>query len=360
MTVVYTDKSGPFTHGPASVNKTMTTVLLALVPATLFDAWLFGWPAIFLFCITIGFCIAIEAACLAVQDKPVAPSLNDGSVILTGWLLAMSLPPWAPWWIAAVASVFAVIVAKHVFGGLGQNVFNPAMVGRIAVLVSFPVQMTSFVPAHPLFAAGSPGIAESLGITFGHAFNLDTMSAASALGYVKTELSRGVPVTESIKHVPDLMDMALGMHPGSFGETSALLVLAGGLLLLFKRIISWHIPVAMLGTLFVLGTLFHGVNPARFTDGFFQVLSGASMLGAFFIATDYVTSPVSKQGQLVFGIGVGLMTWIIRTYAGYPEGVAFAVLLMNALAPIIDHHFRPRAFGRTRAGAPLVLKGGDK
>ena len=120
------------------------------------------------------------------------------------------------------------------------------------------------------------------------------------------------------------------------------------------------IPVAMLGTLFVLGTLFHGVNPARFTDGFFQVLSGASMLGAFFIATDYVTSPVSKQGQLVFGIGVGLMTWIIRTYAGYPEGVAFAVLLMNALAPIIDHHFRPRAFGRTRAGAPLVLKGGDK
>ncbi len=357
MSSVYTDKSGPFIHAPVSVQKTMTTVLLALVPATLFDAWLFGWPAIFLFVLTIGTCVGLEAACLHWANKPMRPALTDGSVLLTGWLLAMSLPPWAPWWLVLVAAVFAVCLAKHLFGGLGQNVFNPAMVGRVAVLVSFPVQMTAWVLPHPLFAAGSPDFAQALAITFGHGFSLDTMSAASALGYVKTELSRHVPVSQSITHVPALWDMMLGTRAGSFGETSALLILAGGLFLLAKRIISWHIPVAMMGTLFVLGTVFSQVNPDRFTDGLFQLTNGATFLGAFFIATDYVTSPTSKRGQLVYGFGCGLLTWVIRTFAGYPEGVAFAVLLMNALTPIVDQYTRPRAFGRTRKGAPLPIRG---
>jgi len=154
--------------------------------------------------------------------------------------------------------------------------------------------------------------------------------------------------------------MALGAHAGSFGETSALLILAGGLFLLAKRVISWHIPVAVMGTLLVMGTIFNAVDPARFTGGLFQLVSGATFLGAFFIATDYVTSPVSKQGQLVYGAGVGLLTWIIRSFAGYPEGMAFAVLLMNALTPLIDHHIRPRAFGRTRKGEPLALTGDDR
>ncbi len=355
MTTAYTDKSGPFTHAPSSVAKTMATVLAALLPATLYDAWLFGWPAIFLFLFTIAACMALEAATLAAQGKEWRVALSDYSVVLTGWLLAMSLPPWAPWWVGLIAAVFAVVLAKHLFGGLGQNVFNPAMVGRVAVLVSFPVQMTAFVAPHPLFAAASPGFIDALGITFGHAFHFDTMTAASALGYVKTELTKGVPVTQSM---PGLMGLVGGARPGSFGETSAPLILAGGLFLLWRRIISWHIPVAMLVTLFVLGTVFHAANPARFTDGTFQLVAGASFLGAFFIATDYVTSPVSKPGHLVFGCGVGLLTWVIRTFAGYPEGVAFAVLLMNALTPIIDHHLRPRAFGRTRTGAPLPLKGG--
>lgn len=351
-----TDKSAPFTHAPTSVPQIMNTVLLALVPATLFDLYLFGWPAVFLFLLSIGACLGAEALCLRLAGKPVQPTLNDGSAILTGWLLAMSLPPWAPWWVAVLGAVFAIPLAKHVFGGLGQNVFNPAMVARVALLVSFPVQMTLFVAPHPLFAAGSPGFAEALHITFGKG-TLDTMSAASALGYVKTELSRGIPVAESLKHVPDLMDLAMGSKPGSMGETSALLVLLGGLILLARRIISWHIPVAVIATLFVFGTAFNALDPARFTPGAFHVLSGATMLGAFFIATDYVTSPVSKQGQLVFGIGVGALTWCIRTFAGYPEGMAFAVLLMNALTPIIDQQFRPRMFGRTRKGEPLPLKG---
>lgn len=351
-----TDKSGPFTHAATSVPKIMNTVLLALVPATLFDLYLFGWPAVFLFVLTVGSCVAAEALCLRVAGKPLQPTLSDGSAALTGWLLALSLPPWAPWWVAVLGAVFAIPLTKHFFGGLGQNVFNPAMVARVALLVSFPVQMTLFVAPHPLFAAGSPGFAEALSITFGHG-TLDTMSAASALGYVKTELSRGILVGESIKHVPDLMDLALGSKPGSMGETSALLVLVGGLVLLARRIISWHIPVAVIGTIFVIATLANAMNPDRFTPGLFHVLSGATMLGAFFIATDYVTSPVSKKGQLVFGFGVGLLTWTIRTFAGYPEGMAFAVLLMNALTPIIDQQFRPRAFGRTSKGEPLPLKG---
>jgi electron transport complex protein RnfD len=222
--------------------------------------------------------------------------------------------------------------------------------------VSFPVVLTTWVAPHPLFSAEAPGFSEAIAITF-DAQMPDGVSAATALGFVKTELSRGIPVSQSIGQVPDLMDMGLGLRAGSLGETSILLILGGGLFLLYRRLITWHIPVAMLGTLFFLGTLSHWLNPDRFADGFFQIASGAAVLGAFFIATDYVTSPVSKPGQLVFGIGCGLLTWVIRSFAGYPEGVAFAVLLMNSLTPIIDQYTRPRRFGRTRQGDPLPTKG---
>ncbi|MEI6986110.1 MAG: RnfABCDGE type electron transport complex subunit D [Rhodospirillaceae bacterium] len=356
MNVSQSDRRGPFTHAPNSVRQTMLLVVLALVPATVFNGWLFGWPAIFLFALTVGACLAVEAGCLKLQGKPVIATLNDGSALLTGWLLAMSLPPWAPWWIAALGAVFAICLTKHLYGGLGQNVFNPAMVARVALLVSFPVVMTAFVPPHPLFTSGAPGFLESLRITFAGGFNLDTMSAASALGFIKTELSRGIPVSQSMTQAPSFLNMVSGFHTGSFGETSAWLILPGGLYLLWRRVISWHIPVALMGTLFAAGTLFHAIAPDRFISGPYHLISGATMLGAFFIATDYVTSPVSKSGQLVFGVGCGLLTWIIRTFAGYPEGMAFAILLMNAMAPLIDHHFRPRTFGRTRKGEPLPLK----
>jgi electron transport complex protein RnfD len=349
-------QSGPHAHAGSSVPRIMGTVLLALVPATAYDLWLFGWPALFVFLLSIASCLTVEALCLQWAGRPAARTLWDGSAALTGWLMAMSLPPWAPWWAPLLGSVFAIALAKHVFGGLGQNVFNPAMVARVALLVSFPLQMTQFVAPHPLFATGSPGLAEAVSITFGGGLT-DSMSAASTLGYIKTELSRGVPVTDSVRHVQGLQDLALGAKPGSLGETSALLVLLGGVVLLARRIISWHIPVAMLATLWILGTLAQWADPARFLSGNVHVLSGAAFLGAFFIATDYVTSPVSKSGQLVFGFGVGLLTWVIRSFAGYPEGVAFAVLLMNALTPIIDQRMRPRVFGRTRRGEPLPLKG---
>ena len=354
MSVASIKKSGPFSHGYSTVQKTMFLVLLALAPATVFNLYLFGWPAILLFIVTVGACVVIEAGCLALAGKPVAATLADCSAILTGWLLAMSLPPWAPWWVGVLAAIFAIALAKHAFGGLGQNLFNPAMVGRTVMLISFPVSMTIWVAPHPLFSAGAPGLMEAFAITFGSV--PDTMSAASALGHIKTELSRGIPVTQSMGQLPDLMDMALGLRAGSLGETSAILILAGGLFLMAKRIISWHIPVSMMGSLFIIAALFHAIDPARFTSGTFHLVSGATFLGAFFIATDYVTSPVSKSGQIIFGIGVGLLTWSIRNFAGYPEGVAFAVLLMNSLTPIIDQYTRPRAFGRSRKGEPLPLE----
>ena len=361
MSTVTQTKSGPFTHTDNTVQKTMTTVLWALVPATLCNLYLFGWPAILLFAVTVGACCFAEALCLMLTGNSPTSTLGDGSAVLTGWLLAMSLPPWAPWWIGVIGAVFAIPLAKHAYGGLGQNVFNPAMVARVAVLVSFPVIMTAWVLPHPLFSTGAPGLIDSLAITFGGKLP-DTISAASALGYVKTELSRGIPVSQAMQHVPDLMDMALGQRAGSLGETSALLILAGGLYMMFRRIISWHIPLTVMGSIFLMATLFHAINPERYTSGLFHLFSGATFLGAFFIATDYVTSPVSKLGQLWFGIGVGVLTWTIRNFAGYPEGMAFAVLLMNSLTPIIDQYTRPRSFGRTRRGEPLPLasKPGEK
>ncbi|MGE5385745.1 MAG: RnfABCDGE type electron transport complex subunit D, partial [Betaproteobacteria bacterium] len=346
-------KSGPYAHGAACVGNTMMTVLVALVPAVLFNFWLFGWPAIILFVVTVGACMGFEASCVALAGKPVGPAVGDGSAALTGVLLAMSLPPWAPWWIGVLGAFIAIPLAKHAYGGLGRNLFNPAMVARVALLVSFPVVMTAWVAPKPLFSPAAPGFIEALAITGGAPLT-DAMTSATPLGYLKTELSRGVAVTQSILHIPALSDMALGLRAGSLGETSAILILVGGLFLMARRIISWHIPVAMLGSLFVMASLFHLGNPARFSSGLFHVLSGASFLGAFFIATDYVTSPVSKKGQLVFGAGVGILTWVIRNFAGYPEGMAFAVLLMNSLTPIIDQYTRPRIFGRDKKGEPLA------
>lgn len=348
-------KSGPYAHSRSSVQSTMVTVLLALAPALAFNIYLFGWPALLLFGVTVLACVAIEAACLNLGGQGVKRGLGDGSAVLTGCLLAMSLPPWAPWWIGVFGAVFAVALAKHAFGGLGQNVFNPAMVARVALLVSFPVVMTAWVPPTPLFSSSAPGLSQALAITFGGQ-PLDGMTSATVLGHIKTELSRGVSVTQSLTQAPALQDLLFGLRAGSLGETSALLILAGGLFLMARRIISWHIPLSVLGTLFLVGSLFHAIDPSRFAPGSIHLLSGASFLGAFFIATDYVTSPVAKSGQIVFGIGCGLLTWVIRNFAGYPEGMAFAVLLMNALTPIIDQYTRPRAFGRTRAGEPLPLE----
>ena len=344
--------SSPHTHSGNSVQTTMLLVMLALTPATVYGLYLFGWPAINLFLITILTCLLVETIALKIMGKSINKFALDGSAILTGWLLAMSLPPSAPWWIGVLGGLLAIVIGKQVFGGIGQNLFNPAMVARVALLISFPLEMTTWAHPSPLFSATAPDFAQGLQITFG-GWMPDGYSGATTLGHIRTETGQGHVIASFADHLPNISSMALGNIGGSMGETSAVLLLLGGVFLLWKRVITWHIPVSMIATLLVLAGLMHGLNPDKYPGMEVHLLAGATLLGAFFIATDLVTSPVSAKGQLVFGAGCGLLVYVIRTWAGYPEGMAFAVLLMNAVTPLIDHYLRPRIYGRDRKGEPL-------
>jgi electron transport complex protein RnfD len=347
----------PHAHSPVSIGKVMGTVLLALTPATLFGFWLFGWPAINLWALSLIAAMVGEAVVVNMQGRAIKPVLMDGSGILTAWLLAISLPPFAPWWIAVLGSLFAVVIGKQVFGGLGQNVFNPAMAARVMLLISFPLEMTTWISPAPLGSAHAPGFLDSLRITF-LSQPLDGMASASLLGHVKTEFTRGTGLDQALLGYYDPVHMLWGSRAGSLGETAAVLLLLGGLFLIMRRVITWHAPVAMLLGVAVPALIFNAINPGHYAGPMYHLLSGGLMLGAFFIVTDPVTSPNTSTGQLIFGFGCGLMTWIIRTWGGYPEGVAFAVMLMNTLTPLIDQYVKPRIYGRDRKGAALPANKG--
>lgn len=344
--------AAPHAHGARSAAALMRQVMYALTPATLFAFWLFGWPAINLFVITVGASLLAEHVCRRLRGLP--GSLGDGSAALTGWLLALSLPPWAPGWIGFLGGFIAIVVGKQVFGGLGQNLFNPAMVARVALLVSFPLAMTQWVAPLPIHTAAAPGFIDGLRITLAPPALPDGVASASLLGHAKTELSRGIGLTQALAQGPASLFDAAGLRSGSLGETGALLIAAGGLYLIAAGVIGWHIPAALLAGLALPALVAHGLQPERYLSAAAHLLSGASVLGAFFIATDYVTSPNTRLGQALFALGIGLLTWIIRSWGGYPEGMAFAVLLMNALTPAIDRYCRPRILGRRRDGRPLA------
>ena len=318
----------PHAHAPTSIAKVMATVMLALIPATLYGFWLYGWSAVMLWLISMSAAIASEALVLRWQNRAVKTALFDGSGILTAWLLAVSMPPSAPWWLMVLGSVFAVIFGKQIFGGLGQNVFNPAMAARVMLLISFPLEMTTW---------HSP---------------VDGMASASLLGHIKTEYTRGIGLDSSLVGHFNALDW--GNHAGSMGESAAILLLLGGIFLIFRRIITWHLPVAMLLGVAVPALIFNLIDGQHYASPLVHLLSGGLMLGAFFIATDPVTSPNTALGQLLFGAGCGFLTWVIRTWGGYPEGVAFAVLLMNAATPLIDQYIKPRIYGRDRKGAAFA------
>lgn len=345
----------PHAHAPVSIAKIMGTVLLALVPATLYGFWLYGWPAFFLWGVTILAALLGEALVLRIREQAVRPALMDGSAVLTAWLLALSLPPFAPWWLGVVGGLFAIIIVKQLFGGLGQNVFNPAMAARVMLLISFPVEMTMW--AAPLAAGHAVGFVEGLSITFGGA-QWDAMASASLLGHVKTEFTRGVDLLHSLPGYFEASDAFAGKRTGSLGETSAVLLLLGGVFLLVKRTITWHGPVGMLLGVAIPAGIAHAVSPDHYLAVLPHLLSGGVMLAAFFIITDPVTSPNTTTGMFVFGLLCGVLTWLIRTWGGYPEGVAFAVMILNTLTPIIDRYIKPRIYGRDRKGAALAVKKG--
>ncbi|MEI7997546.1 MAG: RnfABCDGE type electron transport complex subunit D [Methylococcaceae bacterium] len=346
--------SGAHVGANASVSQIMWQVMLAISPATAFGLLLFGWPALNLFIITVGSAVFFEAFCLRLSGRIAKPVLMDGSALLTGWLLAMTLPPWAPWWIGVVGSGLAIILGKQVYGGLGQNLFNPAMLARVALLISFPVEMTTWANVSPLFFSHSPGLVESWHITFSGLQNLDATTGATTLGYIKTEFSQGRLLPDILKDYSWILNI-IGWTRGSMAETSALLLLLGGLWLYRQGVIQWYIPVSLLLTVTVLASIFHLIDDEHYIGPFLHLTSGGMMCVAFFIATDYVTSPNTRAGQLVFGAGCGLLTFVIRTWGAYPEGVAFAILLMNAATPLIDHYIRPRIYGRDRKGKPLEI-----
>jgi RnfABCDGE-type electron transport complex D subunit len=348
--------ASPHAHGGNSVAQTMRRVKLALLPATLFSFWLFGWPSFFLWLLTILSCLCFEALSLKLmRSRRVKATLFDGSALLTGWLLALSLPPWAPWWVAVLGGFIAIVIGKQVFGGVGQNVFNPAMVARVALLVSFPVPLTQWVTPLPLTPLAGPDFVHGLRQFLTSRPPPDAMASASVLGFSKTELSRGIDLLHSLAGAQAPALSWLGERSGSLGESAALLILGGGIYLLARGVITWQAPLAVLAGLAIPAVIGHGVDPAHYLSAPAHLLSGAAMLGAFFIATDYVTSPNTGSGQFVFGLGIGVLTWVIRTFGGYPEGMAFAVLLMNALTPVIDRLIKPRILGRDRRGKPLSI-----
>ena len=336
--------TGGAPHFPpqTTVSSVMRQVLFALVPAVAAHAWYFGPGILVQITLAVVFALAFEAGMLKLRGKSPGLFLGDYSAVLTAVLFALCLPPLAPWWIAAVGMFFAIVVAKHLYGGLGHNVFNPAMVGYVVALISFPQAMTAWLPPAPL-AEFSPGLGEILLTIFSGSppgdLGWDAITAATPLDSIRTSVASGQMISEA-RQAPIFGDF------GGLGwEWIANWYAVGGLWLLWRRIISWEVPVTMIGSVLVLGTaawlLDPGANPAPLQ----HVFSGALIIGAFFIATDPVSGCTSPRGRLVFGAGVGIITLLIRRWGGYPDGVAFAVLLMNMAAPLIDRFTRPRIFG---------------
>ena len=329
--------SSPHLPVSNSVTAMMQRVLIALLPGTVCVTWIFGWGIVINILLASLAALLAEAAILALRKRPVA-TLQDGSALVTGVLLALALPPLAPWWIPVIGSLFAIVIAKQLYGGLGYNPFNPAMAGYVVLLISFPLELTLWsAPGTQL------GFSDALTQAFTGALpadqTLDTLTMATPMDNIKTRL--GLSETLSEIHGSPLF----GHFAGAGWEWINLWFLLGGLWLLQQKVIQWHIPAGMLGGMAGIAFVFYAINPDVFTTPLFQLFSGAAMLGAFFIATDPVSACTTPRGRLYYGLGIGLLTYIIRTWGGYPDGVAFAVLLMNMAAPTIDHYTRPRVFG---------------
>ncbi|MBI5938535.1 MAG: RnfABCDGE type electron transport complex subunit D [Betaproteobacteria bacterium] len=324
----------------------MRQLMLALLPAIGAHVWLFG-PGILVGLLLCSlFAVGFETLVLLMRGQPLGFYLRDNTALVTAWLLALSMPTLAPWWLYLLGAFFAIVVAKHLYGGLGQNLFNPAMVAYAVLIVSFPIQMTQWAAPAQL-AAHVPSLAEAFDLVFAGqgALSPDAYTSATPLDHLKTQLRTGTPM-------PKVMGQPLyGQVGGSGGEVVALMFLLGGAYLLGRRLITWHIPVAFLAAVAVTASLLQWHDPAQHAGALFHLASGGAMLGAFFIATDPVTAASTPKGKLLYAAGAGCLTVIIRAFGNFPDGVAFAILLMNIAAPLIDVYTQPRVFG-TGGGKP--------
>ena len=307
----------PHIHGGDSISKNMYGVLIALIPAFLVSLYCFGLGALIVTATSVLACVIFEYLIQRFLMKK-EPTLCDGSAILTGVLLAFNVPSNLPIWIILIGALAAIGIGKMSFGGLGNNIFNPALVGRVFLLISFPAQMTTW-PVPDVFP-----------MTY-----TDAETGATILSSLH---EGGAPL-------PAMIDMLIGRIGGSLGEISAIALLLGFAFMLWKKIITWHIPVSILATVFVFTGILYLINPTVYVNPFIHLLSGGLLLGSIFMATDYVTSPMSKNGMIVYGIGLGLLTSVIRIFGSYPEGMSFAILIMNAFTPLINSYIKPKHFG---------------
>lgn len=320
----------------------MFKVLLALVPGIALYVWFYGPAILVSLALASVTALATEAVMLKLRNRPIKPFLSDNSALLTAWLLALSIPPLAPWWLVVVGTMFAISIAKHLYGGLGSNPFNPAMIGYAVLIISFPLHMTHWLSPLGLGQA-EIGFADQLRYIFSGALppglTLDAVTMATPLDTLKTQLHMNRPMQE-ITAMP-----IYGHLAGHGSEMVAVGFLLGSVYLFANRIITWHQPVAFLGTLFLTAEIFHMVDSGHYATPMFHWFSGAAMLGAFFILTDPITSPTTPKGKLIFAAGAGFLTYIIRVFGGFPDGVAFATLLMNICVPLIDAYTQPKVFG---------------
>ena len=326
--------TSPHIQDGDSVGKIMLKVILCLVPAMIASVIFFGWDAIRVLVITTAACMVMEyGICLIAKRRH---TLWDWSAAVTGVILALNLPSTAPWWLCIAGAFIAIVIAKGVFGGLGQNPFNPAAAARVALLVGFAGPMTNF--AKPI-----RGIAGEVQCVSGPTASADFVSCPTPLGLAKA--AETVEEINVLQTGEQLWNYFVGNIGGSLGETSALAILIGGIALICMRVISWHIPCAMLGSVALFTAMVHGFAPDLTPGPLFHLTTGGVMIGAFFMATDMVTSPMSKQGMIIFGAAIGILTCVIRIWGGYPEGVSFSIVIMNALVPLIDRYCFKRPFG---------------
>ncbi len=348
-----THQSSPHYKLNNSVSQIMLGVIIALVPGILILFYLYGWGVINNIIICIAFALLFESIALKLRNRPIKVYLKDYSAILTAILLAIALPPLAPWWLSAVGIFFAIIVAKQLYGGLGYNPFNPAMVAYAILIISFPANMTTYwqspILIHELLNTQSLGFIDSLIFQITEqlptAISLDALTSATPLDGLKTLLASKSATISEIKSQGELFGSFAGMGI----EWVNLAFLAGGLWLLYKGYIQWQIPVAFLVTLFLMSLTFgYSVDIDSHPSPMFHLFSGATMLGAFFIATDPISASTTPKGRLIFGAGIGCLVFIIRTWGGYPDAIAFSVIIMNISVPLLDYYTQPRVYGHEK------------